>query len=233
MRVIGCVSGFEDAGTLQTCLHVLRQQTDRVVYVDGAYKSFPVSGDGEHTPWDFPREAGPHTGASTDGSLGVAERMADRIVPCPPGGWENERVKRDAYLTEGEPGDYLFVVDADEVLFGKIDREYLREYDGWRIRLRAAREAFFPVFRVYKVPEHGKRLRHEGTHHNVCVVGAGAGGKAERSLLKECPERQALPGLRILHYPQYRRSNNRLLRRAEYYRGLFLEERAYRTVHKI
>jgi hypothetical protein len=112
MRLIACLSVFNEIAFLPRCLEALRGIADAVIAVDGAYRGFPAkrpsSSDGT---WELLQA--------------VAGQSAGRLhaVPAPDDFWENQEVKRSSYLrradTFAQPGDWLLQLDADEIVMAE------------------------------------------------------------------------------------------------------------------
>jgi hypothetical protein len=109
---------------LGACLESLIDVVDRIVIADGAYRAYY-----EHYK-PFQPEARPWT---TDGSIefiksfrGLPEvTWISPPAPEPNSGlefdcWENQTVKRTALLDAVPTGDWLLIIDADEMLSGDV-----------------------------------------------------------------------------------------------------------------
>lgn len=206
MRLIGCVNMYQDASFLRRSLAALRRQVDILVCVDGAYAEFPAYGPGP---------------VSTDGSVEVAAECADILILPPAAGgvrrpWPDEIAKRSSYLV-GREGDWYFVVDADEVVEGEVDRAALASKDDWTVMLRRVDDTI-PPYGIHRCFRHRAGIRYHGTHHAVHV-----GDK----LVHPETVKDVLPGVVLAHY-QMHRDRDRVERKGEYYRKLAVAEGAFR-----
>ena len=221
MRVVGCVNVYQDAAFLEACLAALRPQVDRLICVDGAYLDFPAYG--------------PDAG-STDGTQGIA-RACGELIEAPGGAaWPDEIAKRNAYMAACGPGDYLLVVDADEVLEGELDRTALKARDDWLVELYLVRPSADAglgdppprdgnpcgIHRAFRWRE---GIRYAGTHHAVHV------GDRLIHPQHDLPQ-DWLPGVRLRHLSA-RRDPGRRARKERYYDRLALAERGFRRVHSL
>jgi hypothetical protein len=109
MRLIACLSVFNEIELLPRCLQALRDVADRAIAVDGAYRGFPAA-----------------QAASDDGTWELLQSVECesvgwlRAVPAPAGFWPNQEIKRTEYLRRADDiaksGDWLLQVDADEIV---------------------------------------------------------------------------------------------------------------------
>ena len=207
MRLVGCVNLYQDAEFIRRFLPVLREKVDFLVCVDGAYEGFPQY-DAAH---------------STDGSLDVVSQYADLLVQAPRGPfgesrpWENEIVKRSAYLV-GKPDDWYFVVDADECLTGTPDRDVIASRTDWLVELQRVNDTIGP-YGIHRCFAHRPGIRYSGTHHAVHVFG--------EIIHPERIPKDFLPGVRLDHY-QMSRDQDRVERKGVYYRALAEAEGPFR-----
>lgn len=205
MRLIACVNQFEDASFLEQSLPAIRSTVDLLVVVDGRYADYP----------------GDHPG-SRDGSLDIARHYGAHVIE-PVNGlpWASEIEKRNAYLSVGDPGDYYFVVDADEIVVGHIDRDIMTTHDDWLVDLIRIRkeqplrqDLRQPIHRLFK---HRAGIRYHGTHHAVHI--------ADRLIH---PDRLPLfPGAHFVHRTEYR-DDKRNEAKGVYYRTLVKQEITFR-----
>lgn len=139
---VGCMIFFNEAWILDKTLKALRERVDKVVCVDGPYAKFPHNNH-----------------KSTDGSLEIAEKYADFILPSGREHWADEVQKRNEYLTECNEGDWVFVVDADEEMTGTLSE---LEGDAYRVIIRNAKwNTDMPSFRLFKMTED---THYQGAH---------------------------------------------------------------------
>jgi len=101
----------------------------QVVVVDGAYVDFPH----KHC-------------SSTDGTLEVADNLADHVITCTEP-WKSIEEKRSRYFI-GNNGDEYLVVDADEELVGVVPMDI--ELTDARCEIRCDDGRKYSVFRYHK-----------------------------------------------------------------------------------
>ena len=142
MRVIGCVSVFNEVLMLADVLAALKPHVDMTVVADGPYRAFP-----HHRP------------ASDDGTLDIAHELADVLITkARP--WIDQVEKRNSYLI-GSEGDWYFVIDGDEIVEGELDREKLTGEHGHMVMLEQPDIPDRPVFRLFR---HRRSLAYTHTH---------------------------------------------------------------------
>ena len=212
MRVIGCCNAYQEAELLEACLTALRPLVDLLVVVDGAYRDFPWYGNSPE---------------STDGSLALAQKLADVVVRCPLNyngthrvPWTDEIKKRSQYLI-GWEGDYYLVVDADEMVEGTFDRAHVCLKQDWGVMLYREEQPStrYPIHRLFM---HRDGIHYRGTHHAVHV---GDTLLHPDKVVKI--QENVFPGLTLRH-TQCRRSLERSERKGTYYRELEQTEKAFR-----
>lgn len=188
----------------------MRELVDVLVVVDGAYRAF---------------EQYNGTPESSDETLDVVHKLADVVIRCErtslgsPVAWEDETIKRSKYL-RGEPGDYYFVVDADEVIEGTIDREILATREDWLVEHSedVRRHLKKDLHRLFA---HRPGVEYRGAHHAVHVGGA---------LIHPSRDVKAVfPGLHLIHIKS-QRTQERSERKGRYYDWLVPHEKAARAV---
>jgi len=54
--------------------------------------------------------------ASVDGCMELARNLADVFVPSPAEGWIDQPTKRNVYMKAVKPGEYVWAIDADEIM---------------------------------------------------------------------------------------------------------------------
>lgn len=190
--IIGCVIMFDDSVALvEACLKALAKVTDKIVVVDGAFAEFP------HKNFN-----------TTDGSLVAANIYADKIISAPGRAWHDQVEKRNAYLKEAAVGNYLVLVDTDEIITGKKPARLTK--DVYKIKLTTEHGGM-------KLPQMACRLikMTEGLHyekkHNVLLDGKG-------KLISHPSEDTPLhEGLSIEHTPESRGAE-RLAKDGQYLR---------------
>lgn len=166
-RVVACLNVWNDLGALQQSVKTWKSYVDHVIAVDGSYDTLgdECSSDGTR---EFLRD--------TFESLEIVD--APGLSQC---------AKRTTYLDHGKPGDYLFVVDADEhVANGAVLCDLPRLDVGW-IRVQS------PIYtREYGQPRLFRwqpGLTYAGRHHwmyvgsrLLCTHQYGGPGFAHRAL---------------------------------------------------
>ena len=109
--IIACYNIYNEAKYLEESMKSIRDKVDKIVVIDGAYRKFP-----HIIPF------------STDDSLKIAEKYADKVIKCEREmvidnlesfSWESEIAKRNQYLI-GEEGDIYLVVDGHEIWKGAL-----------------------------------------------------------------------------------------------------------------
>jgi glycosyltransferase involved in cell wall biosynthesis len=206
MSLMAAVSFWQEAWAIERCLASIRRGCPngvRIVAVDGAYAQFPHA-----------------TPESTDGSLVIAERLADEVIRCPGGqAWPSEITKRNAYLSAGREGDTVLMVDADEELYGFVPSEIpAPEMD-----VRLERDDGVPPGRYLRLFRWRPGLRYEGTHHALW----------DGDRLLNATPREIAPGFWLKHYYEERGTKNaqRTKAKAVYYGWLAKEEAQFRQAH--
>jgi hypothetical protein len=111
-----CYVVYNDALLFELSLRSIIDYVEKVIVVDGAWKSFPYG--------EYPE--------STDGTKEIAEKICgDKLIwvdckeengKCVP--WETEIEKRSEYLKYVPTGKWFLVIDSDEVILGEIQREF-------------------------------------------------------------------------------------------------------------
>lgn len=85
---------------LKRCLESAKYAGLKVIAIDGAFQEFAFA-EGEKF-------------YSTDGCYEMAERCAMSMIRTPTTGWKDQIEKRNEYFKVVKPGNYVFVLDADE-----------------------------------------------------------------------------------------------------------------------
>lgn len=115
-RVVACLNVWNDLGALQASVPTWKMYVDHVIVVDGSYDTVGCE-------------------LSTDGTREYLRAQFDSIEILDAAGM-SQCEKRTRYLERGKPGDYLFVIDADEHVLNPSALAALPSCDiGWaRIR---------------------------------------------------------------------------------------------------
>lgn len=210
MALIAAINVYSDAWTLPRCIESIRRAAPqaRVVVVDGAYAAFPH-------PAGQPESA--------DGTLDIAERLADTVIRCPrdadgrPQPWPDEIVKRNAYLV-GQPGDFYLVVDADESVEGRVPVGLFAPAQDVLLQ----RDDGTPRYGLLRLFAHAPGIRYEGAHNAIWI---------EHRLLNQWP-RQVAAGFSLRHhYSERGRDVDRIARKGRYYDALAHAENGWRKTH--
>jgi len=111
MQLIACYVVYNNIDYFRASLETIHSHVDKIIIVDGRYKHYPGNSN-----------------ISTDGTLQVALEYQkkygeDKIIILPPRLYLDEIEKRNAYLTSDhvKPGDWIFIIDGDEIPFGHLD----------------------------------------------------------------------------------------------------------------
>jgi len=206
--IIACIIAYNEEEMLPGCLESIKDQVDRIVVVDGAYKLFP-----HDVPW------------STDATREIAWCYGAEWIPCPPGPpdgqrrpWETQVEKRTAYLI-GEEGDWYFHIDADERLMGTLPEPEDGKHYAFRIQTRDLRDAWVP-----RLWQHRGFMRYEGSHNAVW--------SDDRLVHMMGVVKIQTEQARFLHL-SHLRNQQRILEKQAFLPGRYLREEAYRTAHCI
>lgn len=162
-KLIACVNVFEEAAFLEGCLRALKEQVDKIVVVDGAYRDYPHG-----KPY------------STDGTVEIARQYADVVIETKRA-WYSEIVKRNRYIKELEIGDYAIVIDGDEILEGDV-KPQLIEPDYQISLARIDCVPSYPIYRIFKMRE---GLRYWKSHATLFIKGRMLNRKS-LPVLKDC-----------------------------------------------
>lgn len=116
-RVVACLNIWNDLEALKETYETWYPYVDKVIAVDGAYKGAPVQ-----QCW------------STDGTVEFLSSLDKVTLISAPEErfWDNQIEKRNEYFKRGEPGDLMFVVDADEYVHHAERLQTLPKFEvGW------------------------------------------------------------------------------------------------------
>lgn len=107
LKVIACYSVFNEADFLQASLSLIEPHVDEIWLVDGPYANF------EHTE-----------SYSTDGTLTIIQSFSElhpkKIKLLASAEFPNQMAKRNTYLEKVAEGDWLFIIDGDELPWGNL-----------------------------------------------------------------------------------------------------------------
>lgn len=173
---------FNEDIMLEECLQNVRSNSpnSKIVAVDGSYLPFfqgarVLAADcfrrGHNAQGEeFMRFA---TGPSNDRTIDILKEFKVEKIILPPKNlpWPREHTKRSQYFQVTKPGDWIFVLDADERFNGKVPTIQDLDAGGsndYCIMLRRDDDppsAPYPVLRVHK--NTGEYMRYRKAHHHV------------------------------------------------------------------
>lgn len=114
-RIVACLNIWNDLPALERTLPLWFPWVDALLVADGAY------GSGE-----------PSTDGLEEFLLELAQRWPEKPIAFPGGGPLSQRQKREALLQSGQPGDVMFIIDADEYCADAAQLRTLPDLDvGW------------------------------------------------------------------------------------------------------
>lgn len=177
-----CLNVFNEELLLPECLQNIRSNAPwaKIVAVDGSYlplylearvlaaqafrRRFDALGE------EYLRLA---SGASNDKTLEILKDFkVEHIIEAPKGlPWPREHTKRSQYLQVGNPGDWYFILDADERFNGQVPTPQQLTDGGsldYCIMLRrddTPPSAPYPVLRVHK--KTNEYMRYRKAHHHL------------------------------------------------------------------
>jgi len=148
--IVACVNCFNDYPLIKDSIESIYDQVDRIIAVDGRYSDFP-SGS-----W-----------YSTDGTIEYLSKLPKVELIFAANLFEAD--KRNVYMDMLETGDTVLVLDADEVVEGKI-RKLDKGIDIGLIPFNDLNDRSFgrlaTRFFIYR-----KGLRHSGIHFILTIDG--------------------------------------------------------------
>lgn len=107
MKLIACYSVFNEEQFLRASLSLIEPFVDKIWLVDGPYANF--AHDEDH---------------STDLTLEIIsnfkKRFPDKVELLASCVFANQIVKRNRYLKRAKQGDWLFIIDGDELPWGNL-----------------------------------------------------------------------------------------------------------------
>lgn len=212
----------EDPAWLTRCVAALRPFVDHLIAVDGAYESIEGS-------YDHPRSPGPQVDAVVAAADGMGLTLFQPVGP-----WVGDQVAKRTFMFRladmvCQPGDWLFVVDADEIVTD-IPADLAEQLDQARIDGFEAAiveqsdlpdRGTQPSRRFYL---HDASLRVEGGHFRFVL-----GRNGDRRLIRgderveQVEQAFTIRGFRFEHWSDVRRPARRTLQRNYYLRRHELE----------
>jgi hypothetical protein len=228
MRLIVIINGYMEEYMLPDCLKSVRQCLPKaeIAFADGCYQAWvdAIKIYAAHK-FEYGYDAIGNgvlaftTPGSTDRTLeickeyGVEHIISPPVVNGQPQPWATEYVKRNAFFSLGQPGDWYFWVDADERVNGTIDISALTE-EAYTVTLKRDDNTLpYPVLRLF---QHKEGIRCDVAHHYIWY--------GDRLL-----RRDDIPCLRgvLLYHEYYKRSKQihmRQLAKGAYYKRLTEDE---------
>ena len=158
-KIWACISVYNNEYYLRSTLVSIKYLCDGVIIVDGKYTTYPGT---SHN--------------STDGTLEIIRSFryhwndffdeGIHFIPTPGLGWKTQVEKRNAYLEKVPVGDWVFVIDADEILLNRNWKDTVQEleplYDQGRALIKITN--YSDRFRLF-VKKEG--MKYEGYHWNI------------------------------------------------------------------
>lgn len=108
--VYACYCIYNEEQFLRQSLQSIIDFVEKVIIIDGVWSTYPSNAY-----------------ASTDKSKKIAQEVCgDKLiwVDAPDGGWRTQVEKRTQYLNLVPDGEWLFVIDGDEILHGDIKAQF-------------------------------------------------------------------------------------------------------------
>jgi hypothetical protein len=103
--VIGVMCAYQEAKHIEAALASMTALgCTRLVVVEGRWQGFRAYSKSD---------------TSTDGTQEIARKCGAEVIEPPAGGWPTQIAARNAYFV-GKPGDWYFIMDADEVVEGTL-----------------------------------------------------------------------------------------------------------------
>lgn len=150
-KIWACYIVYNNVDYLRASLETVLPYVDRAIVVDGRYRTYP--GDEWH---------------STDGTLDIIKDMGDKVTLVPAQEWESQVEKRNVYMDMVPNGDWIFVIDGDELMFGnnKQLKNEIAQLDSKIIRFRQENVDGSVRIRA-KLFKKEEGLRYRGYHFNI------------------------------------------------------------------
>lgn len=212
----------EDPAWLTRAVAALRPFCTHLIAVDGAYESIDGS-------YDHPRSPGPQVDAVVAAADGMGLTLFQPSQP-----WQGDQVAKRTFMFRladqvCQPGDWLFVVDADEVvtdipadLQAQLDEAAADGYEACIVEQSDLPDRGIQPSRRFYL--HDPTLRVEGGHWRFV-----AGMNGDRRLVRGDERAETVEaaytirGFRFEHWSAARRPSRRALQRAYYLRRYHLE----------
>lgn len=97
--LIACLNFYNEINALKKSLKSYLPYVDKVIAIDGAYRGYPA-----------PKYN------STDRSVNYLSSFKKVEVRSPKSFWKDQITKRSEFFKHAKPGDFLFIIDADEIV---------------------------------------------------------------------------------------------------------------------
>jgi glycosyltransferase involved in cell wall biosynthesis len=173
---------YQEEQLLPECLDSIKKACPEafVVAVDGIYKSFAEEAHvlagiawskGQMELGDeFERYNG--DGASSDKTIEILrDYRVDRIITSGKP-WANEWIKRSEYLRYGEPGDWLFVIDADERIEGTLPSvQEVERIGSPHLYVNLERDDGAGLYGVFRLHRWERNMIYDQTHYALWING--------------------------------------------------------------
>lgn len=181
-KYIFCLNVFQEEQLLPQCLDSIKKACPDafVVAVDGIYKSFAeeahvlagIAWSKGYMELGDEYERFNGEGPSNDKTLEILrDYKVDRIITAGKP-WPNEWKKRSEYLRYGEPGDWLFVIDADEHIEGQLPSvQELEAINSPHLYVNLERDDGAGVYGVFRVHKWERNMIYDHTHFALWVNG--------------------------------------------------------------
>ncbi len=237
-KYIFCLNVWNEEQLLPECIDSIRKLAppeSMLVAVDGIYQSFAEeahvlaakSWAREMVPLgdEFERHITP--GPSSDRTLEILkDYKVDRIITSGKP-WVNEWTKRSEYLRYGEPGDWFFIIDADERLEGKLPSvQEVEALGSPHYYVNLERDDGAGVYGVFRVHKWARNMKYDHTHYALWIDGNLVNRREYEKVL--------LPGVVLKHRWLHRAQTTPIRHqiKGEYYRRLMeRDEFPFRNTH--
>jgi len=236
MTLWACLNIYNEKDLLQGCIDSIRDvlKDVKICAIDGAYELFNIQSKilaameyekGQSVLAEcFLRFSMPD---SSDGTLEILEKnKIDVIIKANGKAWKNEYEKRSQYLSVGQDGDWMVVIDGDERLRGRFDPRDVNGSDDWCISLK--RDDNIPPYPILRVHKYEKGMRYYGAHHALW--------RGDRLVKRgDIENNWVLPNCWLDHRWSERGNMDQVrhMGKGAYYRQLLQDEDAFRKEHGI
>lgn len=181
-KYIFCLNVYNEEQLLPDCIDSIRRHAPdaMIVAVDGIYQSFAEEAHRlAGIAWakglvqlgdEYERLVSP--GPSMDKTLEILQKYkVDRIITTGKP-WVNEWAKRSEYLKYGEPGDWFFILDADERLEGTLPSvQALEDMGSPHYYVNLKRDDGDGVYGIFRIHKWARNMMYDKTHYALFVDG--------------------------------------------------------------